>query len=87
MGDIFTWQGDATVAQDMWGEVAEQGQPGSPGSGGASPYLPGFPAVPSLLTSTHKQKRNSVSAYPPHGQSKQINACWRHTVRRQTRRG
>jgi hypothetical protein len=35
--------GDATVAQDMWGEVAEQGQAGSPGSGGASPYLPGFP--------------------------------------------
>ena len=43
MGDIVTWQGDATVAQDMWGEVAEQGQAGSPGSGGASPYLPGFP--------------------------------------------
>ena len=25
MGDIATWQGDATVAQDMWGEIAEQG--------------------------------------------------------------
>jgi hypothetical protein len=43
MGDVVTWQGDATVAQYMWGEVAEQGQAGSPGSGGASPYLPGFP--------------------------------------------
>jgi hypothetical protein len=62
MGDIVTWQGDATVAQYMWGEVAEHGQAGSPGSGGASPYLPGFPAVPNLLTSTHKQKRNGVSA-------------------------
>jgi hypothetical protein len=41
MGDVVTWQGDATVAQYMWGEVAEQGQAGSPGSGGASPYLPG----------------------------------------------
>jgi hypothetical protein len=43
MGDIVTWQGDAMVDQEMWGEVAEQGQAGSPGSGGTSPYLPGFP--------------------------------------------
>jgi hypothetical protein len=38
MGDIATWQGDATIAQYIWGEVAEQGQAVSPGSGGASPY-------------------------------------------------
>ena len=73
MGDIFTWQGDATVAQDMWGEVAEQGQAGSPGSGGASPYLPGFPAVPSLLTSTPKQKRTAGRRVgPPHGQANKL---------------
>jgi hypothetical protein len=74
MGDIFTLQGDAMVAQDMWGEVAEQGQAGSPGSGGASPYLPGFPALPSLLTSTPKQKRNGGSAFGvPTSRPKQTN--------------
>ena len=39
MGDAVTWQGDATVAQYMWGEIVEQGQAGNPGSDGASPYL------------------------------------------------
>jgi hypothetical protein len=39
MGDVVTWQGEATVAQYIWGEVVEQGRAESPGSGGASPYL------------------------------------------------
>ena len=40
MGDRVTWQDDATVAQYMWDDVAEQGNAGSPGSDGASPYPP-----------------------------------------------
>ena len=38
MGGKVTWQGNSTIAQYMWDDVAGQGKAGSPGSGGASPY-------------------------------------------------
>jgi hypothetical protein len=57
MGD--TSQGDATVAQYMSGEVAEQGQAVSLGSGGASPYpelLANLPVSPRVIGSRISQR-------------------------------